>query len=438
MIDLKYIRENADTIKKAVQDKQLMGTIDIDALLELDKKYLVLLQKAETHRALRNNLSKDIAKVGAEERTKLLAEAATVKEELSGVETELKELKFQLDQMLLWVPNPPAHDVPYGEGEAGNKVVKKVGDPKTFAFTPKDHVDLGVALDILDIERGTKIAGFRGYFLKGAAVDLELAILRYALDFMKKQGFELLTVPWMVKPEYFLGTGYFPWGEEDHYTTQDGMNLIGTAEVSLTSYYADEILEEKDLPKLLAGISPCYRREVGSYGKDTKGVFRVHQFNKVEQVVLLPEGEDLSREWHEKMLGFAEQILQGLGLSYQVLLMCTGDMGAMQRKKYDIETWFPAQNTYRETHSDSYFLDFQARRLNMRYKAADGTLKFVYTLNNTVAATPRLLAAVLENYQQPDGSVRIPEVLQKYLDFTEIRKKVSFSSKSSNNVAKDR
>jgi seryl-tRNA synthetase len=423
MLDIKYIRENAEEVKNAVKNKQLTKTVDIDKLLSLDKAYTELLKKVELHRSLKNALSKDISKLAGEERTKMVEEASKVKGELDTMEKELKDIKERLDVMMLWVPNPPAFDVPVGVDESGNKVVKKVGEPPKFNFEPKDHLDLGTDLGIIDVERGVKLAGFRGYFLKGAGVELEMALLKYSLDFMKKQGFELMTVPWMVKPDYFLGTGYFPWGEEDHYKTQDEMNLIGTAEVSLTSYYADEVLEESDLPKKLVGISPCYRREIGSYGKDTKGVFRVHQFNKVEQVVLLPEGEDLSREWHEKMLGFVEDLLKSLGLSFQVLLMCTGDMGAGQRKKFDVETWFPSQNTYRETHSDSYFLDFQARRLNMKYKNAKGELKYVSTLNNTVAATPRLMAALIENCQQEDGSIKIPEVLHKYLDFTVIKKR---------------
>jgi seryl-tRNA synthetase len=249
---------------------------------------------------------------------------------------------------------------------------------------------------------------------------LEQALLRYALDFMVKEGFTPMSVPVMVDSKYMTGTGYFPWGAEDHYKTQDEQALVGTAEVSLTSYYADEILEEKDLPVKMVGLSPCFRREVGTYGKDSKGIFRIHYFNKVEQVVLVPEGEEISREWHDKMLGYVETLLQNLGLSYRVLLMCTGDMGACQRKKYDVETWFPGQGTYRETHSDSYFLDFQARRLNMKYRDLKGELKYVSTLNNTVAATPRLLAAVMENYQQKDGSIVVPEVLRPYVGFDKI------------------
>lgn len=423
MLDIKFIRENSELVKKAIKDKQLEGTVDIDTLLELDARYRNVLQNAETHRALRNQLSKDVSKVTVDDREKLIAEATQVKEELANLEEELVPLKKQIDDMLLWVPQVPSSEVPYGAGEEDNVILRTEGKKPEFDFETKHHLELGQALDIIDVERGVKIAGFRAYFLKNDGLLLEQAVLKYALDKMKSKGFDLLTVPWMVRPEYFTGTGYFPWGSEDHYTTQDGLALIGTAEVSLTSYYSGEVLTEEQLPIKIAGVSPCYRREIGSYGKDTKGIFRVHQFQKVEQVVLLPEGEELSIEWHDKMLSYAEELLQELGLSYQVLLMCSGDMGAPHRKKYDINTWFPAQNAYRETHSDSYFLDFQARRLNMRYKTKTGDIKFVNTLNNTVAATPRLLASIIENYQQADGSIKIPQVLQQYMGKEIIRKK---------------
>jgi seryl-tRNA synthetase len=267
-------------------------------------------------------------------------------------------------------------------------------------------------LDLVDTKRAVRIAGFRAYFLKNDAVLLEQALLQYALRKLVAEGFAPMTVPWMVNKDAMWGTGYFPWGMEDHYTTQDDQCLIGTAEVSLTAYRQDEILNEKDLPYKMVGISPCFRREVGAHGKDTTGIIRVHQFTKVEQVVYTVADEDLTREWHEKMVAYAEGLLNDLELSYQVLRMCTGDMGAGQRKKYDIETWFPAQQRYRETHSASYFNDFQARRLNIRYRAKDGSLKYVYTLNNTMAASPRLLAAVIENYQNEDGTIRVPNVLQ--------------------------
>lgn len=421
MLDIKYIVDNKAKVKKAVVDKQLTSTIDIDELVKLHDKYLELLKKVESRRAERNSLSQSIPSAQGQEKEKLLLKAKKVKDGLKKLEDELTDLKNKIEEMSLWVPNVAAEDVPVGVDEFGNVVVKEVGAKPEFDFKPKDHLTLGEALNIIDVKRGTKIAGFRGYFLKGAGMLLEQAILRYALDFMVKQGFTPMSVPVMVDKKWMTGTGYFPWGKEDHYTTQDDQALVGTAEVSLTAYYADEVLNEADLPVKLVGQSPCFRREVGSYGKDTRGIFRIHYFNKVEQVVLVPEGEDISREWHERMLGYVETILQELGLAYQVKLMCTGDMGAMQRRKYDVETWFPEQSQYRETHSDSYFLDYQARRLNMKYKTKSGELKYVSTLNNTVVATPRLLAAILENYQNKDGSVSIPEVLRPYTGFDEIK-----------------
>ncbi|OGC77940.1 serine--tRNA ligase [candidate division WWE3 bacterium RIFOXYD1_FULL_39_9] len=420
MLDIKYIKENKEIVKKALNDKQLQGTVDIDLLVATYDEYTELLKKVEIHRNLRNSISKDISRVSPEEKQKLLEEAKHVKDELQEMEEKLKVLKAKIDELMLWVPNVPAKDVPFGENEEGNTIIKQEGVVPEFSFEPKDHLELGEALGIIDTKRGAKLGGFRSYFLVGKGMLLEQAILRYALDHMVAQGFTPMNVPVMLDKKYFVGTGYFPWGSEDHYVTQDDLALVGTAEVSLTSYYADEVLDESQLPVMLAGQSPCFRREVGGYGKDTKGVFRVHYFTKVEQVVLLPEGEELSVEWHDKMLGFAEDILKGLNLSYRVLLMCTGDMGAGQRKKYDIETWFPSQKIYRETHSDSYFLDFQARRLNIRYKDREGKIKFVNTINNTVAATPRLLAAVIENYQQKDGSILVPEVLRKYTGFEKI------------------
>ena len=420
MLDINFIKNNRNLVKKAVEDKQLSQTISIDRLIETHERYLDLLKKVEIHRALRNKLSESISKVAPRDRADLINEASAVKEELSKYEGELDSVKASFDQLMLWVPSVPAGDVPVGQDESGNKVVREEGVILEPGFKFKDHVDLGQSLGIMDLERGAKIGGFRGYFLKNEGAQLEQAILRYACDMMLAEGYTMLSVPWIVKPEFFTGTGYFPWGEDDHYRLEDDKALIGTAEVSLTSYYAGEILKESDLPVRLFGLSPCFRKEIGAYGKDTKGIFRLHQFNKVEQVVLTTANEEITREWHEKMLGHAENVLKGLGLPYRVLLMCTGDMGAGQVKKYDLETWFPSQSKYRETHSDSYFRDFQARRLNIKYRDSAGELKYVYTLNNTVAATPRLLAAVMENYQNEDGSITVPEVLRKYVNFDEI------------------
>jgi seryl-tRNA synthetase len=281
MLDIKYIRENEEEVKKAVKDKQLTKTIDIDELLKVDSKYAALLQKVEAHRNLRNEISNYISKVENEHREEKIEEATKLKKELTLMEDELKGLKGKFDELMLWVPNPPAHDVPVGKDEEGNEILRKEGSLPDFDFEPKDHLTLGTNLGIIDTTRGVKIAGFRGFFLRNEGLELQNAILKYSLDHIKSKGFDIFDVPWLVKPEYFVGTAYFPWGEDDHYITQDGKALIGTAEVSLTSYHADEVLEEKDLPIKLAGISPCFRREVGAHGQDTKGIFRVHQFMKV-------------------------------------------------------------------------------------------------------------------------------------------------------------
>jgi seryl-tRNA synthetase len=424
MLDIKYIRANAEVVKAAVKNKNLIGTVDIDRLLTVDEEMRKISTQLDELRSQRNILDDQIKSAKSqEERMPAIEKATALKPQIQELEAKLADLKPEFDKLMLWVPNVPAADVPVADSEEGNVVLYEKGVKPNFDFQPKEHLELAENLGLIDTKRGAKIAGFRGYFVTGKGMLLEQALLRYALDFMVEKGFTPMNVPIMVDKKWLTGTGYFPWGEDDHYYTQDNEGLVGTAEVSLTAYYADEVLEGKDLPIKLAGLSTCFRREVGSHGKDTKGVFRVHTFNKVEQVVLAVADEDETRKLHDQMRDYAEQILQGLGLHYHVLLMCTGDMGAGQRKKYDIETWFPGQNKFRETHSDSYFLDFQARRLNMRYRTKSGELKYVYTLNNTVAATPRLLAAVIENYQQADGSIVVPEVLRKYTGFDVIEAK---------------
>lgn len=400
MLDINYIRQNPETVKTGAKNKNLNPQV-VDEVLRLDDQRRQLISQVENIRSQKNKLKSDQVEEGRQ-----------LKKQLKDLEPQLKQIEDQFYDLMLQVPNVPAEDVPIGSDESGNQVVKTWGEKTRFDFTPKLHHQLALDLDLYDSKRAVKIAGNRACFLKGDLVLLEQAILNYALQKMVGLGFTPFTVPWMVNQEAMVGTGYFPWGQEDHYHTQDGQSLIGTSEVSVTSYFKDEILSHKQLPVKMCGISPCYRREVGSYGKDTQGFFRLHQFNKVEMVVYTEADEQVTRKMHDEMLGIAESLLQDLNLPYQVLLMCSGDMGAGQRRKYDIETWFPGQGRYRETHSDSYFNDFQARRLNIRYQAPDGTKKFVYTLNNTVAATPRLLAAILENYQQKDGSVKIPPVLQ--------------------------
>lgn len=414
MLDLKFIRENADKVIEACQHKQIDPQVVHD-LVAADETRRGLQVKIDSLRQESNVLVETIKNLvgnGQRPTPEQIEAGKKIKEALKQLEPSLKETEEKVQQLAYNIPNIPAAEVPVGKDESGNVVVRQVGDLPKYDFTPRAHNDLMESLDLLDIKRAVEIGGFRAYFLKNEAVLLEQALLQYSLNMLVKAGFSPMTVPILVNEPAMWGTGYFPWGKEDHYKTQDNQILAGTSEVALTAYRQGEILMEKDLPIKMVGISPCFRREVGSYGKDTQGIIRVHQFNKVEQVVYTVADENVTQEWHEKMVGFAEKLLSDLELPYQVLLMCTGDMGAGQRKKYDIETWFPSQNKYRETHSASYFNDFQARRLNIRYRAADGTMKFVYTLNNTMAASPRLLAAIIENYQQADGSVKIPTVLQ--------------------------
>ncbi len=420
MLDIQYIRTNAASLRAAITHKQLNPEI-VDRVLAKDEERRILISQVEI---IRRNINENVAAIKQSESQRPTEEQINrgrqLKADLQNVEPELKRVEAEFQDLMYQVANPPAEDVPVGKDESGNVVVRTKGTIPTFDFEPLPHQVLMEKLDLLDTKRATDIGGFRSYFLKNEAVLLEQALLQFALQKLTTAGFTPMTTPILVKPDAMWGTGYFPWGQEDHYKTQDDLILAGTSEVALTSYLQNETLSEKELPIKMAGISPCFRREVGSYGKDTQGIIRVHQFNKVEQVVYTIADETETRKWHEQMVGLAEELLTELGLPYQVLAMCTGDMGAGQRKKYDIETWFPSQQKYRETHSASYFNDFQARRLNIRYQAKDGGTKFVYTLNNTMAASPRLLAAVLENYQQADGSIIIPKVLQPLTGFDKI------------------
>ena len=418
MLDIQYIRNNAEQLKKAVADKQFNPEI-IDEVLRVDEERRNLIQQVEKIRSEANTHSSGIK--GRKPTEEEIVIGREFKQQLQDIEPQLRQVETTFTDLMLQVPNPAAQDTPIGKNESGNVVIKTWGNKPKFEFQPKTHDEIAEHLDLLDTKRAVRIAGNRAFFTKNELVLLEYGLLMYALKMMISKGYTPMTVPWMVNDEAMWGTGYFPWGVQDHYATQDGQKLIGTAEVSLTAYRKDEVLNEKDLPIRMVGISPCFRREVGSYGKDTKGIFRIHQFNKVEQVVYTTADEELTRTVHDEMLGHTEELLQKLELPYQVLKMCTGDMGAGQRRKYDVEVWFPGQNQYRETHSDSYFNDFQARRLNIKYRAKDGSLKYVYTLNNTVVATPRILGAVLENYQQEDGSVKVPSILQEFVGKDVIR-----------------
>ena len=414
MLDIRFIREHPDLVQAGARKKRL--DIDIPHLLAVDEQRRQLIARVENLKALRNKVSKDIPTLQGAAKQAAIDDMKRVAAESKTLEEPLREVETAFEALMLRVPNIPSEDVPEGESDADNLVIKTWGEIPQFDFPPRDHIELGEHLDIIDIPRAVKLAGSRTYFLKHAGALLEQAVLQFALHTMVRKGFTPMVVPHLVKDEAMVGTAYFPVGQEQTYRLpEDQLNLIGTAEVPVTAYYTDEMLTEADLPKYFIGLSSCYRREAGTYGKDTRGLYRVHQFQKVEQVVLCANDPEVSRREHEHILGNAEELLQTLGLSYRVVLVCGGDLGLPQVKKYDIETWMPGRKAYGETHSASKFHDFQARRLRLRYRDKDGNLRFMHTLNNTVIASPRILIPLLEIYQRADGSVAIPEVLQPYM-----------------------
>lgn len=389
---------------------------DVEKLLSVDDKRKELLTSVEKKRSEQNEVSQKIVNItDAEEKKELITKMQTLKSEMQKEEEDLKTVMHEWQTLMIAVPNIPDVSVPEGETDKENKEIKIWGEKPNFSFTPKNHIELMENLGMLDLERGTKVAGFRGYFLKGDAVRLQFALWQFAQDFFsKKGGWTPMIVPSLLKRELLLGTGYIPQGEEDLYKTQDGEYLSGTAEVATMGYYMDEVLDKKDLPKKILSFSPAFRREAGAHGKDTKGIFRVHEFYKFEQVILCEANHETSVKLHEEITVNAEEMMQALGLHYHMVVNCGGDLGLGQVKKYDIEAWLPSENTYRETHSASYFHDFQTRRLNIRYKDDDGKMKFAHSLNNT-ALSGRPLIMIIENYQNADGSINIPEVLQPYM-----------------------
>jgi seryl-tRNA synthetase len=413
MLDIHFIRENADLVKMGAAKKRL--SVDIDRLLALDDERKTLRQQLDNRRAEQNQASRTIALASGEEKEKLLEAMRHVKEGMAEIEEKHKAVMTEWQKLMLQVPNLPDMTVPDGESDADNVEVRAWGQKPSFAFTPKDHIELMTKAGMADFERGAKVAGFRGYFLKGDGVLLANAVSQLALAHFMGKGFEPMIVPSLVRRETFMGTGYLPQGEEDLYKTQDGEYLAGTGEVATMGYYMDETLEKSQLPVKFLSYSPCFRREAGSHSKDTKGLIRVHEFFKWEQVVLCEASHEASVELHEELTQNAEEFLQKLGLPYHVVVNCGGDLGLGQVKKYDIEAWMPSQDTYRETHSSSYFHDFQTRRLNLRYRDADGTLKFAHSLNNTAVAMPRILSMIIENYQQEDGTIRVPDALVPYV-----------------------
>ena len=407
MLDIKFIRENLELCKTAANNKN--REVDWDTLLKLDNQRRELIGKSETLRAERNKISDK----GQETRN---TRGKEIKIELKKIEDELHSVEEKFGLLMLTIPNVPDKNVPIGKDANGNLELRTWGEIPQFSFPVKNHIELAKSLDLIDFERGAKIGGFRAYFLKNEAAQIELALMWFTLHKLISKGYTPLIAPSLVRDFTLVGNGQFPWGKEEVYALpKDELYLAGTAEVPVTAYYSNEILQEKDLPKKFVAFSSCYRREAGSYGKDTKGAYRVHQFNKVEQVIISTADVNNSLTLHDELLANAEEILMDLELPYRVMLMCTGDMGEPQVKKYDIETWMPGRGAYGETMSNSFMGDFQARRLKIRYKGKDGQVRYCHTLNNTALASPRILIAILENYQKKNGSIAIPKVLQPFL-----------------------
>jgi len=416
MLDIKFIRENRELIAMAAKKKQVR--FDVAELLQADDKRKELLSKIEAKRAEQNQVSAEIVKISdATEKQAVLTKMKAVKEEMQKSEEEIKEVMKVWQSLMLQVPNIPDVSVPDGKDDSENKEVRVWGKIPAFDFKPKDHIELMESLDLADFETGAKVSGFRGYFLKNEGAELEFAVWQLAVDLFreKHQDYSLMFVPSLVRRDTLLGTGYLPQGEDDLYKTQDSDYLAGTAEVATMSYFSDKVLKKEELPIKKLAFSPCFRREAGSYNKDVKGIYRIHEFFKFEQVILCEASHEQSVKLHEELLANSEGLLQALELPYRVVVNCGGDLGLGQVKKYDVETWMPSKDKYGETHSCSYFHDFQTRRLNIKYRDLDGKLKFAHSLNNTAVATPRILIQILENNQQADGSIKIPEVLQKYM-----------------------
>ena len=421
MLDIKFIRQNSDLIKKTVKDKNT--NLDIGRLLDLDTKRRQLIQESEEIK----NRQKKIEGVNRDKARKF-------KEEFQKLIGDLKNVKEEYQKLMFLVPNVYSQDTPIGPDDSFNKEIYKWGEIPKFGFPIKDHIQIGKDLDLIDVEKGTKTSGFRGYYLKNEAALLQFALMQFSFEKLRKKGFTLMIPPTILREFALVGSGHFPEGKDEVYQIANPGRLAdgeemkekfflgGTSESALLAYYANTVLDEKDLPIKMAGFSQCYRSEVGSYGKDTKGLYRLHEFMKIEQVIFCLADKDESHQLFEELGKNSQEILEELELPYRIVQVCTGDMGAGKYEMRDIETWMPSRSSYGETHSNSALTDWQARRLNTKYKTKNGEKKFAYTLNNTMIASPRILIAILENYQRKDGSVKVPKVLQKYLGFGEIKK----------------
>jgi seryl-tRNA synthetase len=419
MLDRREIRENPDAVRDAVRKKGI--DLDVDELLDLDRAARSLQHELDQAQARRKSSSKEFAKADDARRAELRAEHAELEIQLKGLREQLAETTEKLNGLMLLTPTIPWEGAPVGPDDSANVILRTVGTQPEFGFKPLDHVELLERRGWADFARARKVAGERAYALTSDLVLLERAVHSYALDLLRGKDFTLVSVPSLVREEALTGTGQFPAHREETYAIPaDDLYLAGTAEVALVGFHSDEILDHKLLPIRYAGISPCFRREAGSAGRDVRGLLRVHQFEKVEQFVICAADADESDRWHAELLGTAEQLLQGLGLAYQVVECATGDMGAGKYRMNDINTWMPSLGAYRETHSCSSLHDWQARRANLRYRDTHGAVRFAYTLNNTAVATPRILAALVENFQTSEAQVRVPEVLRPYLGGREV------------------
>lgn len=414
MLDIKFIRENSDVVKYAAQKKHI--DIDIDRLLEVDEHRRTIMTELEKQKAEQNRVSGEIARTAdAEAKQTKITQMQALKEQIHAAEEKLQPVMREWQTLMLQVPNVPDMSVPDGESDAENQEIKQWGEQPTFSFTAKDHTTLMTDLRMVDFERGTKVHGFRGYYLLGDGARLSWAIWNYANQFFLEKGFSPMIPPSIVRKDNLYGTGHLPNDADDVYHTQDEDYLIGTSEVSVMGYYADEVLDVSVFPQKFLAFSPCYRREVGSHGKDTKGLIRVHEFFKLEQVILCEASHEESVRWHEWINRNTEEFIESLGIPYRTVLNCGGDLGQGQVKKYDVELWVPGEETYREISSASYFHDFQTRRFNIRYKDTDDKMRYAHSLNCTAIPTPRILVSLVENFQQADGSIAVPEALQRFM-----------------------
>jgi len=414
MLDIQFIRQNADQVRAAIRNKNF--DLNLDELLEADRLRRETTTALEQKRARRNELSAAIPKASKEERPKLVEEAKLVRTDIEQLEPKLAEVQRRFQDLMLRVPSVPRPEVPVGKGEEDNVEIRRVGEPRKFDFQPRDHVELMTMLRLVDWDGPRKFAGGRSYALVGDGALLELAVLRLAVDTLVERGMRLVVPPVMVRERAMLGTGFFPLGKEEAYSIPaDELFLVGTSEVALVSLHCDDTLDAERLPLKYAGISPCFRREAGAHGKDTRGLYRVHQFTKVEQVIFCAPDEAVAEKHHYELLGNAEAILAKLEIPYRVAIACTGEIGLGQTRKHEVESWMPGRDAFSETHSCSTLGDFQARRSNIRVRLPDGTLGYPYTLNNTAIASPRILIPLLENHQNADGSVTLPRALRPYM-----------------------